>query len=564
LLQSPTAIPSFESFAAVSIAISRAIGVESLPEVFTDSSYGRQWGNLLTLGTIHLSPTNSFSDSFWGYLNRSYPALMATGLVQVRTHDTEGDALQFINANLDERTWALLDFSACSFEEQDFTFKIRMNYTTVPNTNEIVNYVSIGLNSDYQMYYMSGFLTLQRTINEFIFSENDQCDEDLSSIWSMPMPTAAYSQNPFFLAVGSLLGLTIVMAYLYPTSRFVKTMVEEKETRMRETLFILGLRGWAHWMSWFFTGLLIFLIITVTVTVSLAMTVLQYSDPAYIFAFVGLFSTSTMGLCFTLASLFSKAKLAAIISPVVLFATILPRFIFFGFNRYEATAGKVITSMFPATAFAFGSDIIAEYEYAGKEPPRSKLDDQDVIVNYDTLILSSFLPQSEQGVQSWNAWEGDYSFNTALGMLFLDSFFYVILGFYLDQVIPRQYGSARPFYFFVLPSFWKGVFGFSKNPTQATTFDVVRSDDHGSNVETVHDKDLTSKVFIKNLLKQYKTRGATIAPAVDHLNLTLYENQITALLGHNGAGKSHSFAHPLSHYYTCHSKRNFLTLFLSP
>lgn len=351
----------------MSIAISQAIGVETLPDVFTDSSYGRQWGNLLTLGTIHLSPTNSFSDSFWSYLNRSYPALMETGLVKVRAHQTEGDALQFINANLDERTWALLDFSACSFEEQDFTFKIRMNYTTVPNTNQIVDYVSIGLDSAYQMYYLSGFLTLQRTINEFIFSETDQCTEDLSSIWSMPMPTAAYSQNPFFLAVGSLLGLTIVMAYLYPTSRLVKTMVEEKETKMRETLFILGLRGWAHWMSWFFTGLFVFLIITATVTVSLTATVLRYSDPVYIFAIVGLFSTSTMGLCFTLASLFSRAKLAAIMAPMVLFATILPRFIFFGFNRYEATTGMIITSLFPATAFAFGADIIADYEYAGKE-----------------------------------------------------------------------------------------------------------------------------------------------------------------------------------------------------
>lgn len=329
VLQSPTAIPSFDTFAGLSIAISQLVGVETLPRVFADSSFGRQWGNLLTLGTLHLSPNNSFSDSFWGYLNRSYPLLMETGQVKVRIHETEGAALQFINENLDERTWALLDFTRCSFEDEDHQFKIRLNYTTVPNTNEVVNYVSIGLNSDYQMYYLSGFLTLQRTVNEFIFSETDQCTGDLSSVWSMPMPTAAYSQNPFFLAVGSLLGLTIVMAYLYPTSRLVKTVVEEKESRMRETLFMLGLRGWAHWLSWFLTALSVFGVVTVTVTVSLTATVLQYSDPAYIFAFIGLFSTATIGLCFTLSSLFSKAKLAAIMAPVVLFATILPRFFFF-------------------------------------------------------------------------------------------------------------------------------------------------------------------------------------------------------------------------------------------
>lgn len=122
-------------------------------------------------------------------------------------------------------------------------------------------------------------------------------------------------------------------------------------------------------------------------------------------------------------------------------------------------------------------------------------------------------------------------------MLFVDTLIYFFLGFYLDQVIPRQYGRPRPFYFFLLPSFWSGVFGFRLSRTQDSSFDGVRSDDNGSNFETVRDEDFTPKVFIENLLKQYKKRGPASAPAVDHLNLTLYENQITALLGHNGAGK---------------------------
>jgi hypothetical protein len=259
------------------------------------------------------------------------------------------------------------------------------------------------------------------------------------------MPTAAYSQNPFFLQVGFLLGLTMVMAFLYPTSRLVKTIVEEKETRMRETLFILGLRGWAHWCSWLITSLLVFLFITTTITASLVKTVLQYSDPMLIFAFVGLFSTSTIGVCFSLGALFSRAKLAAIMAPVILFATILPRFVFFGFSRYEATMGMTFASLSPATAFAFGADIVSAYEY------------------------------SEQGVQSWNMNEGYYSFNTCLRMLLLDTILYLMLSVYLDQVVPRQYGNPQVFYFFLTPSFWRGLLGLgdgfediteSRQPTQ--------------------------------------------------------------------------------------------------
>jgi ATP-binding cassette subfamily A (ABC1) protein 3 len=322
-----------------------------------------------------------------------------------------------------------------------------MNFTTVPNTNEITNYVSIGLNKDYQMYYLSGFLTLQRTINEFAFSQADGCADaidDLSSLWSMPMPTPDYSQNPFFLQVGYLLGLTMVMAFLYPTSRLIKTIVEEKENKMKETLFILGVRGWAHWFSWFITSLCVFFIITTTVTAALTSAVLKYSDPTYIFMYIGLFSTATIGFCFTLAALFSPAKLAAIIGPVALFGTILPRFIFFGSNRYEVTTGKMLASLFPATAFTFAADIIADYEYA------------------------------QQGIQEWNADEGDYLFNTALGLLFFDTLLYIFLGWYLDQVVPQQYGVARPFYFIFMPSYW---FGSCRKENNSPTGAIANSSD---------------------------------------------------------------------------------------
>jgi hypothetical protein len=111
-----------------------------------------------------------------------------------------------------------------------------MNSTTLPNTNEITRWVSIGLSTNYQRYFFSGYLTLQRTINEFAIwrlneengnSENrilqsDQCsvpDTEAWDVFTMPMPTPAYSQNPFFTAVGFLLGLSIAMSFLYPVSR---------------------------------------------------------------------------------------------------------------------------------------------------------------------------------------------------------------------------------------------------------------------------------------------------------------------------------------------------------
>lgn len=186
---------------------------------------------------------------------------------------------------------------------------------------------------------------------------------------------------------------------------------------------------------------------------------------------------------------------------------LLARFIFFGDNRYEASGAKKLASLLPATAFSFGADIVADYEY------------------------------SEQGIQSWNADEGDYSFSTSIGFLFFDTILYVFLGWYLDQIIPREYGAARPFWFLFSPFFWcpglRDSFGQTIRKDAARQSEVnnrtLVDEDH----EPVDDPSLVPGVVVENLYKVYnKKQNAT--PAVDNLNLVLYQSQITTLLGHNG------------------------------
>lgn len=58
--------------------------------------------------------------------------------------------------------------------------------------------------------------------------------------------------------------------------------------------------------------------------------------------------------------------------------------------------------------------------------------------------------------------------------------------------------------------------------------------DH-SDVEDEDTPSLKTGVQIVNLVKQYSRKGH-FPPAVDHLNLSMKEGEITTLLGHNGAG----------------------------
>lgn len=79
-----------------------------------------------------------------------------------------------------------------------------------------------------------------------------------TTIRVMPFPVKEYDNNPFYMQVGYLLGLGLCLATMYPLSRLTKTLVEEKETKLRELMKIMGLRDLSHQLSWFTLNVLMF------------------------------------------------------------------------------------------------------------------------------------------------------------------------------------------------------------------------------------------------------------------------------------------------------------------
>ena len=122
---------------------------------------------------------------------------------------------------------------------------------------------------------------------------------------------------------------------------------------------------------------------------------------------------------------------------------------------------------------------------------------------------------------------GDYSFQTCLNMMAFDAVFYFVLAWYVEQVMPKQFGVRRPVLFLFYPSYWRSFF-----PNSHLGYGSLGSEEVGAgeNEEAVA-TGMEARVVIKSLVKQYA--GAE-RRAVDELSLSMYENQITCLLGHNG------------------------------
>ncbi len=50
----------------------------------------------------------------------------------------------------------------------------------------------------------------------------------------------------------------------------------------------------------------------------------------------------------------------------------------------------------------------------------------------------------------------NYSVSNMFNMFVLDFLIYLFLGFYLENVLPQEFGTPKPFYFLFTKQFWCG------------------------------------------------------------------------------------------------------------
>ena len=193
---------------------------------------------------------------------------------------------------------------------------------------------------------------------------------------------------------------------------------------MREVMKIMGLNQTAHQLSWLFTAFIVFFWMSVSSTFIAHISFLPFTNLGILFVYFFLFHMSEITLCMLISVFFSNSKLAAIVGPVVLFVTILPKYIFFGSNSNEASTLKTAASLLSPTAFTFGADIIAAYEY------------------------------SAAGVQYSNIRDNYFSMITVFQMMTIDIFIYGFLAWYLDQTIPLEVGTPKHPLFLFHPFYW--------------------------------------------------------------------------------------------------------------
>lgn len=423
-------------------------------------------------------------------------------------------------------------------------------------------------------YSYSGFLTLQKSVDEFILSRaaGDRMYLNVSMGF---FPEQAFRTDQFQQIITSTLGIFYMLAFLYPVSRAVRVLVSEKEGRMKEALRMMGLPDVTYHGSWFITFQAQWVVTNLLILLVVWDSVFRYSDHWLVFVWLEAVALAVMAFCFLISTFFSRSKTAATLGSIIFFAAFFPYY-FVGGNAVTDVASKTWASLFVPTCMALGTDTFAAFEGG--------------------LV----------GVQRSNihqSYEDRLPYVNMVTMLLIDAALYFVLAWYLDKVIPSEFGTPLPWHFPVSAPIearrrvkrsmqqrqevhsavnaqaaralarrarqlkeWKTQGSARDGSVNGGTEDLAmpllpassqrmasREWVASTGLEGVHTYDEEGGAKVEPVgpqLSQQVVEGRTVSTrglvkvyangkaAVKGLNLDLFEGHISVLLGHNGAGKS--------------------------
>uniref|UniRef100_A0A8C6DNL9 ABC transporter domain-containing protein n=1 Tax=Moschus moschiferus TaxID=68415 RepID=A0A8C6DNL9_MOSMO len=366
-------------------------------------------------------------------------------------------------------------------------------------------------------YYQEGFLAIQHATDRAIMwhhapTETSGLFQSLSVLLKR-FPHGAYIRDYFFLVLQNEFPLFLMLSFICIELITINSIVLEKERKLKEYMCMMGLHSWQHWVAWFIVFFISASIVVSFMTILFCIevhfdesAVFGNSDPSLIFVFLMCFAIATIFFAFMISTFFQKAHVATASGGIIFFFTYLP-YLYLAFTYSQRSFfQKIAFCLLSNVAMALGVRLISAFEARGI------------------------------GVQWRNMGHigGEFNFTQVLLMLLLDSVLYGLVAWYVEAVFPGEYGTPKPWYFFLMPSYWWGVPMSLRNPV------LDLEDPHQAlRNKFIQDEptNLIKGIEIHHLYKVfYKGRDEHVA--VKDLTMNLYQGQITVLLGHNGAGKT--------------------------
>ena len=416
------------------------------------------------------------------------------------------------------------------------------NHANIPSSN-VDNFDPFRIKPDFDSYYLymrSGYLMTQKILYDYILQI--ETGNSGATIRFNILPQK-YDEKLFKLLnqyLNEIISIFVLIAYAFPLSINVYRLIKEKETKIKIIMKIMGLNEFDYFCSYF----VIYFIINIFYALfnSIIMNnILNYIELSHLFLYFFLFGLVIYSLIFFFQSFLEKSRISIIFCLLVY---LIMYFISYPLRSKEVQKGVKIFFglLFPPINLDLGSITFSQFQrnfnqFKGRTTMEFK--------NYSVLDMY---------------------------ILFISSFIlYMFLGFYLQNVIPNEYGKSKHWYFLCEKKFWKNnnkksindlllnqqnnknnnnininnTINMIKLPKEKFNLNFLNNNypseqerikNDYNHKETIRIQEVENEMDILHIKKIKKNFGEK--EVLKEVTFDLYKDQIFVLLGHNGAGKT--------------------------
>ncbi|ORX67728.1 hypothetical protein BCR32DRAFT_297520 [Anaeromyces robustus] len=318
-------------------------------------------------------------------------------------------------------------------------------------------------------------------------------------IMRRPLERDGYTLVKKINKIQSFIPLFMIFYFVPCICSLLNQLVIEKESKIKESLIIIGLRKSSFWISWSIIYAIIIVISSVLVTFAMRyFKLFIYVHWSVILVSLLIYGMSCCCIAFILSTLIKKSKTATTIGVMIII-------LFFAFYFISLILEKM------PEAQLICNYTLSPIAYINLFNELINFESQRLPVSYKTLIFNKA------------------SKNCFIGLI-VTTLAYLIIAIYLDNVLPQGNNFHRKWYFFITDLFRccrpkKNKNIASNNNNNGNPF--IQKDPEG----------LQKSVTIKDIGKSFKVKGEKIE-ILKSINFNAYYDEIFAILGHNGAGKT--------------------------
>ncbi|KAH9502477.1 ATP-binding cassette sub- A member 12 [Bulinus truncatus] len=387
-------------------------------------------------------------------------------------------------------------------------YRLRMDLDNVMTTDYLklpIEYMTSEANFIEEMRYLRGFIYLQDMLDNAIIDLHKNQSLTTPGIFIKQTPFPCHHSDSLVYIIGSYF-VPIIMIIVFVAILAVATniLVYDKESGQEEALHVMGMMKGLNSLAWFFCTMVIMSIISIIIAVMLKWTqVFFYTDLSILFLLLWFFCLSSVILVYTVSAFFNRTSMAILFVLIVFLMSFLPYTLAIGLEMNMKLQHRLLASLASTTAFCFGSLKLANFEASGS------------------------------GVQWVNINQADgenMSVAWSFGMMVIDSAIYLLIGWYVRQIKPGKYGIGQPLYFPFKLSYWRSCFVNRPMDYAVPNTQPIMT---GTLFEPAH-ANAQIGIAVDNISKIYSHEKK----ALDNVSACFYTNQITTLLGPNGAAKT--------------------------